>query len=103
MYGSVRLVCMRTQSVSHQFWTKERMEVESLRVSGRRQEVKRDSVNVLLSTDVLVLLRVAGHLADADSILDVSELQSQVLTGDGQHGSSLPGPRLWKQLVGRPD
>lgn len=60
-----------------------------------------DSVNVLLSADVLVLLRVAGHFADADAILDVFELQTQVLTGDGQHGSSLSGACLWIQLVGK--
>lgn len=59
------------------------------------------SVNVLFCADVLVLLRVAGHLANPDSILDVFELQTEVLACDGQHGSSLPGPRLWVQLVER--
>lgn len=74
-------------------------ETMSLRVKGGSED--KDSVNVLLSTDVLVLLRVAGHLADADSALDVFELQTQVLARDGQHGPSLPGPRLRRQLVGR--
>lgn len=59
------------------------------------------SNNILLSTDVLVFLRDAGHLPNADSILDVFELQTQVLTRDGQHGSSLPRACLWKQLDGR--
>lgn len=60
---------------------------------------RKDCVNILLSTDVLVLLGVAGHLPDANSILDVFELQAQVLASDGQHGSSLPWPRLRKQLL----
>lgn len=60
-----------------------------------------DGVNLLLSADVLVLLRVAGHLANADSVLDVFELQTQVLSRDGEHGSSLPGACLWRQLLGR--
>lgn len=67
----------------------------------RPKQEDRVGVNVLLSADVLVLLRVARHLANTNSILDVFELQAQVLTHDGQHGSSLSGSRLWKQLVGR--
>lgn len=55
-------------------------------------------MHVLLGADVLVLLRLARHFADADSVLDVSELQAQVLAGDGQHGSPLPGSRLGIQL-----
>lgn len=55
-------------------------------------------MDVLLGADVLVLLRVAGHFADADSVLDVFELQTQVLARDGQHGSALSGARLRKQL-----
>lgn len=51
--------------------------------------------NLLLSADVLLLLRDAGHFTDADSRLDVFELQAQVLPRDGQHGTSLPGARLW--------
>lgn len=62
-----------------------------------------ESVNILLSADVLVLLRVAGHFSDADAVLDVFELQAEVLARDGQHGSPLPGARLWIQLVGRTD
>lgn len=60
-----------------------------------------DGVNVLLSADELVLLRDALHLPDADSAYDVFELQTQVLTGDGQHGPSLSGPRLRVQLAER--
>lgn len=56
------------------------------------------SVHVLLSADVLVLLGVAGHLADANSVLDVFELQTQILACDGQHGPALSGSRLWRQL-----
>lgn len=55
-------------------------------------------MHVLLGADVLVLLRLARHFADADSVLDVSELQAQVLASDGQHGAPLPGSRLWMQL-----
>lgn len=55
-------------------------------------------MHVLLGADVLLLLRLTRHFADANSILDVSELQAQVLAGDGQHGSPLPGSRLWKEL-----
>lgn len=58
--------------------------------------------NLLLGADVLVLLGDAGHFTDADSILDVFKLQAQVLPCDGQHGSALPGARLWKQLVEEP-
>lgn len=54
--------------------------------------------HLLLSADVLLLLGDAGHFTDADSILDVFELQAQVLPGDGQHGTPLPGARLWVQL-----
>lgn len=84
-----------SQCSTHQYWTKSSIERKESPSAGW------DSVNVLLSADVLVLLRGAGHFADADSILDVFELQTEVLTRDGQHGSSLPGARLWKQLVGR--
>lgn len=59
--------------------------------------------HLLLSADVLLLLGEAGHLPDADSILDVFELQAQVLPGDGQHGTPLPGARLWEQLGERPN
>lgn len=55
-------------------------------------------MHLLLGADVLLLLRLARHFADADSVLDVSELQAQVLASDGQHGSTLPGSRLRKQL-----
>lgn len=55
-------------------------------------------VHVLLGADVLLLLRLARHFADANSILDVSELQAQVLATDGQHGPPLSGSRLWIQL-----
>lgn len=58
--------------------------------------------NLLLSADVLVLLGHAGHFTNADSILDVFKLQAQVLPCDGQHGSALPGARLWIQLVEDP-
>lgn len=75
--------------------------LETMSLRARDGSEDRDGVNLLLRTDVLVLLRVAGHLADADSTLDVFELQSQVLTRYGQHGPALPGPRLWRQLVGR--
>lgn len=57
-----------------------------------------DWYNLLLSADVLLLLRDAGHFTDADSILDVFKLQAQVLPSDGQHGTSLPGARLRIQL-----
>lgn len=56
--------------------------------------------HLLLSADVLVLLGEAGHLPDADPVLDVFELQAQVLPGDGQHGAPLPGARLREQLWG---
>lgn len=55
-------------------------------------------MHVLLGADVLVLLRLARHFADANSVLDVSELQAQVLASDGQHGPPLPGSCLWIQL-----
>lgn len=55
-------------------------------------------MHVLLGADVLLLLRLTRHFADANSILDVSELQAQVLASDGQHGSALPGSRLRIQL-----
>lgn len=66
---------------------------------GGCEKSKTDGIYVLLSADVLVLLRDAYHLSDADSVLDVFELQTQILTSDSEHGSSLPGTRLWIQLV----
>ena len=54
--------------------------------------------NLLFGADVLVLLRDAGHLADAYAVLDVLEVQAQVLPRDGQHGTSLCRPGLRRQL-----
>lgn len=83
---------------SHRYWTQTCTDWGVLRDWS---DEDRDCVNVLLGADVLLLLGVAGDLPDADSVLNVFELQTQVLAGDGQHGSSLPGPRLWKQLDDR--
>lgn len=65
---------------------------------GLRHKGRASGVHVLLGADVLLLLGLTRHFADANSILDVSELQAQVLASDGQHGSPLPGSRLWIQL-----
>lgn len=52
----------------------------------------------LLSADVLLLDGLTGHLADANAVLDVSELQTQILSSDGQPGAPLTWPRLRRQL-----
>lgn len=67
---------------------------------SQKRERERSLLYVLLSADVLLLLRLARHFADANSILNVPELQAQVLASDGQHGTPLSGSRLWIQLKG---
>ncbi len=52
----------------------------------------------LLSADVLLLDGLAGHFPDPHSVLDIFELKAQVLSADGQSGSSLPRAGLRKQL-----
>lgn len=95
-----RLLCL-TSSVTS-IWDQNKQgrgefQMQLCEWTGRRL----NGVNVLLSADVLVRLRVACHLPDAHSIFDVLKLQTQVLTGDGQHSASLSGPRFWNKLVER--
>lgn len=53
---------------------------------------------VPLRAHVLLLNGHAGHLAQSDAHLDVSELQTKVLPQDGHPGSPLARPRLREQL-----